>query len=252
MANAAILYNDKIAAAVLSGDATSATMPVTNMQDDQPGRAARFLAGSAWFLADFQTATAIGAVALAGTNLTATATMRCRMGSTSACSDWDSGTIDPKADVRFGLACYLFDAARTYRYLHVDVADAALSFIDIGLALAGPVFSPARNFSYGWGVETADLSIVQRSRRGQAHVAEGAAQRALALEFRSASEAEAYAEVREMQRIAGNRKNVFVCPRPGATYDANDRIVGLLSDNNSLVQPSFNIFRYRFRVEERL
>jgi hypothetical protein len=46
-------------------------------------------------------------------------------------------------------AVLLLPATVTARYLKIDFADSALLYLEAGLAWAGPLFQPSRNFNYG-------------------------------------------------------------------------------------------------------
>ena len=78
----AFLYDERVrdAEALTALTPTAAGMPAANLRDPQPRLRARFTSGAASVLVDFGAATAVEAVALISTNLTATATARWRLG----------------------------------------------------------------------------------------------------------------------------------------------------------------------------
>lgn len=253
MANAAIVYENLLPGATLSGAAVS-SLPVANLVDDQPSKVARWSGAAASFTADLLSAQEVGAVALAGTNLTSTATLRVRMGTDGVSWAFDTGIIDPQAKPELnGLAAYLFPGAgETYRYLRCDIADASLSYIDIGHAIAGPVFEPAINFEWDWLSSVTDLSATQGGDGGQLYVRRRPKLRGMALSFKALSKAEIMGDVRRMQRIAGTSKNVLVVAEPGDAYEAENRIVGLLQEQAGVQQPFFDIWTWNFRLVERV
>lgn len=254
MANAAILWRDWLGQAVLTSSGTESALPLANVQDDQPAKVARLTGNSVWLAADFGVARQVAGVALAGTNLTPTATLRVRLGNDGSTWSVDSGIVDPLADPELnGLGAHLLaSGGGAYRHLRLDIADAALAWIDLGCVLAGPVFRPTRNFSYGWQAGEEDLSAVAEGEGGQMYVAARPQRRRLALSFRAATEADVYDEVRAMMRHAGGRRNVYVEPRPGHAYAAQDRLFGLLRTVRLVEQPANRLYSHGFEIVERL
>jgi hypothetical protein len=103
-------------------------------------------------------------VALISTNLSATATARWRLGTLeSPSAAHDSGILPAHTgDEANGNVVLLRSGAATARYLLVDVADASLGVIDIGLLVAGPLWRLARGMAYG--VREGRLIFDQRDR----------------------------------------------------------------------------------------
>lgn len=257
MASAYILFDDRVAAAALSGAATLDGLPLANLQDPQPRKVARWSGTSGYVVADFGAAVPIGAAVIHGTNLSAAATRRVRLSSvdaTGAAGDvHDSGTAVAGASTVYnGSFAYTLTADASARYLRVDLADTSLAWIDAGLLLAGPVFRAARNFSYGAAIgyresgrnEASPVGVTFTTRRGRA--------RALSLRFDYATAAEAYAQLLELQRIAGVTQNVAIVPDPGGLYAAQRLLVGTLQDLTPISNSYFNIHSTTLSLVERI
>ena len=162
----AFLYDERVrdALALTALTATAAGMPVANLRDPQPRLRARFTGGAASTLVDFGTATPVEAVALISTNLSANATVRWRLGTLEVPNAaHDSGTVPAHTgDEANGNVVLLRSGAASARYLLVDVADASLSTIDIGILAPGPLWRLARGMAYG--VREGRLILDQRDR----------------------------------------------------------------------------------------
>lgn len=256
MGRATILYDDRIPAAALSGAATVGGLPLANLQDSQPRKVARWSGTSCHIVADLGAPSLVGLVALHGTNLTAAATRRVRLSSSDGTGEagdvHDSGAAAAGADPRYsGTAVYVLAANASARYLRIDLADASLSFIDVGLVLAGPAFRPARNYSFGaafgyveaGSADASPIGVMFANRRGR--------RRAVSLRFAFATEAEAMTDHMELSRIAGATENVVVVPDPGGAYRAQQALVGLVADTTEIRNDAFNVWSRTIQVIER-
>ena len=141
---------------------TAAGMPAANLRDPQPRLRARFTGGVASVLIDFGTATPVEAVALISTNLTANATVRWRLGTLEVPNAaHDSGILPAHTgDEANGNVILMRCRAATARYLLVDVADASMGTIDIGLLVAGPLRRVGRGMAYR-------VQLKQKAGRGE-------------------------------------------------------------------------------------
>lgn len=257
MANAYILFDDRVLAATLSGLAPVSTLPLANLQDPQPSKVTRWTATSAHVVVDFGVSTPIGAVVAAGSNLTSSATRRVRLSSTDATGAagdvHDSGTASAGASSSFrGAFAYTLSADLSARYLRLDVADATLTFIDLGLLLAGPAWRGARNFSYGAAIGYADFGVSETSPVGVTFTSQRARARSINMRFDFASELEAHTQLLELHRIAGITQNIAVIPDPAGSYRAQRLVVGTLEDLTPIINSQFNIWSTSLSVRERI
>lgn len=257
MGKASILYDDRVRSAILSGAAPAGGLPLAHLQDPQPRKVTRWIGTSGFVVADFGASVPVGLVALTGTNLTAAATRRVRLSSvdaTGAAGDvHDSGVAAAGADPRHnGAVFYPLAADLSARYLRVDLADASLSFLDVGLLLAGPAFRPARNMSFGWSVGWQEYGTNEPSPVGVRFTARRGRCRALALRFDFATESEAMGHHMEMARIAGATENVAVLPIADGAYLAQQAVVGLVQDVTEVQNRFFNIWSKTITIAERM
>jgi hypothetical protein len=257
MGRATILYDDKVAAATLSGTAPAGGLPLANLQDPQPTKVARWSATTAFVVADLGATFSIGLVALGGTNLSTSATRRVRLSTvdtTGAAGDaHDSGTAAAGADPRYnGTVLHVLSANVSARYVRVDVTDATLSFIDAGLFLAGPAFRPTRNYSFGATFGYQDAGGAEQSPVGKLFVNRRGRKRVATLRFAFASEAEAMVDHMELSRIAGATENVVIVPDPVGTYVAAQSLIGLVEDVTEIRNEAFNVWSRTITVVERV
>ena len=149
----AFLWDDKVAKASSLTAVTGtpvASMPLSNLLDPQPRLRARLLGNAAGILVDFGADTAVEAVALLSTTLPSDATIRWRVGPTTAVSAFDTGTLAAStSDAANGNVALLNSSAVTARYLQIDVASGSATVIDIGRLVAGPLWRVSRAMAYG-------------------------------------------------------------------------------------------------------
>ncbi|MBR0649499.1 hypothetical protein GXW78_07500 [Roseomonas terrae] len=168
----AFLYDDVTAraASVTAAAATVPTMPLSNLQDPQPRVRTRFMGSSAAILFDLGASRPLDCVAPLSGTLTASATIRVRLSTadiTGAAGDaWDSG-VGPAAtgdEANGNVVVVRAAGPATGRYLLVEVTDAALSEIDIGLVVAGALWRMTR--AQSWGYQEDRMILDRRDRNG--------------------------------------------------------------------------------------
>lgn len=258
MAKAVILYDDRIRGAVLSGAATAGGLPLANLQDPQPRKVARWIGTAGHVVADLGGATPVGLVAISGTNLTAAATVRVRLSTVDATGDagdaHDSGVIGAGADPAYNGAVfhYLGAADKIGRYLRVDFADSSLSWLDVGLLLAGPAFRPGRNYSFGYSLGFQDYGLNEKSPIGITFTSERGRCRSAALRFDFATSAEAMGAHMELSRLCGVTRNIAVVPNPDGPYLAAQSIIGTLDDVLPVSHSAFNVWSRTLSIVERV
>lgn len=168
--SAAFLHDDKVAA-VGADTATSTTatasMPLSNLIDPQPRLRARLPSNSVTIQVDFGASTTLGCVALISTNLTSTATVTVTQ---SNASDMSAPTYAPgsasanTSSQANGNVVLLHATAAAGRYLRLLVADAALTYIDIGRLVAGPLWT--LSYSWAYGIAEGRQMLDRRDRNG--------------------------------------------------------------------------------------
>lgn len=257
----AIGWQNAIAGATLSVSSEVESLPAANLVSQHRADRWRTVGASdAWLQADFGAPVTIGIVALFGSNLTATGQWRVRLGSSAGAGDvHDSGVIAAGVQAGYGQALYLPDPAITgvlsARHLRIDLSDAAVSidgYHEAGFAWAGPLWSPARNYSYGWAGGWRDPSVITKSRGGQAWVDELPKFRTINLRFDWLTESEASDGFLELQRLAGVTKNIVAVPKPDGAQRARQTVHGLMQSLSEPIETKHDLFSSWLPVEERL
>ena len=259
----AFLYDERVrdAVALTALTSTAAGMAVGNLRDPQPRLRARFTGGAASVLVDFGTATPVEAVALISTNLSATATARWRLGTLEVPNAAHDSGIQPAhtGDEANGNVVLLRSGAASARYLLVDVADASLATIDIGLLVAGPVWRLARGMAYG--VREGRLILDQRDRNpltGAEFVVPALANpRFAAFTLPALSRAEATDAHRDLVRRLGAARDALWIPETGDTRAETNRraiwgAVNQPGEEAAAARGSFPLLNRAFRIVERL
>lgn len=164
-------------ATLTSSTAWVTTLPLTNLQDRRLSVRARTNAvTSAAIDINLGAAQSVWGVALAGHNLSQTATIRVRGSTVSnfATTAYDSGTItawpgitdQAEADGFVGFSPVFTGAELAEcRYWRIDVADVLNldGYLEIGRIFIGAGWKPARPQSYGWSLTYEDVTVVESS-----------------------------------------------------------------------------------------
>jgi hypothetical protein len=155
----AFLWDDKAAGATLSMSygTVATSMPLTNLADPQPRLRARVTGlesnSSCGIWLDFGAPTAIDAVAVISTTLSADASIRILINDNSTGSFpfiYNSGQVAAGiTDECGGNVIFVLPSTQTQRYLRVDLWQTGTQIIDIGRIVAGPLLRPARTHAYG-------------------------------------------------------------------------------------------------------
>lgn len=151
----AFMWDNKVTSSVTITapvGAVAASMPLSNITDDQPRLRTRFTADTVAILIDFGAAVAIQCVGLVSTTLDASATIRLRLGADSgfASPDYDSGTIGAATSAALmGNVVLLTGASISAQFLRLDIVQSGAAQIDIGRIVAGPLWTHSRSYGYG-------------------------------------------------------------------------------------------------------
>lgn len=155
MAGAFLYDNLLLSAASLVGPAAIPSAPVANLLNPQPRVRMRSIGTNAAVLVDFGGPRPVDCVALVGTTVTTGAIVRVRLSSadiTGAAGDvWDSGLLAASTGDEAGGNVVVVRSAGPVsgRYLLVELADGALTVVDVGVVAAGSLWRLTRAQSYG-------------------------------------------------------------------------------------------------------
>lgn len=259
-------------AATLTASSAPATLPVSNLQGEQPGVVWRALDPAAsWVEVDLGAASAINLVALLHHNLGSAATWRIRAAATqgdlTAAPGYDSTAITawPTAGLEdwgtVNSVLWLAAAPQSFRWWRIDLADAAnpAGFLEAGRLYIADAWQPSRNLEYGWSTAWQDPSEFALALGGQEYAVERRRRRLIQFtipivaESQAAAEAEAYGKAFELQRLRGLSGDVLAIRDPdNAAQLQRQTIYGRMAELRPIVNTAFNIFTTRFAFREML
>ena len=212
-------------ATITSTTAWVSTLPLTNLQDRRLSKRARTDAStSAVLTLDLGAAKSIWGVALAGHNLSVTATIRVR-GSTAssfATTEYDSGIVTAwpgitdhaEADGFVGFSPIMTGAElANCRYWRIDVADVMNldGFLEFGRVFIGAGWKPERPPSFGWSLSYEDATVIESSLGGVEYFDERPQVRVLTtgLDYLTPAEFQGQAMAMLRQGVAGELMMIF-------------------------------------------
>lgn len=167
----------------------------------------------------------------------------------------DTGAVASGVVAGYGYHLYVPSAPISARYWEWTVSAPSLASrgaVDTGVAWAGPLWQPARNFGYGWSRNWGDGSRVDVTpKAGAEYIDAGPRQRVVDLNFGFLTDDESD-EIEEMLRLAGLAQPVLLLPDPTSPKLARRALYGRLASLDGLAQPHFNLFAAPVRLRETL
>jgi len=253
-----IAWDNKADAASLTTDSEQASLPASNVQQAHLSRKWQTAAGvkSAYIVFDLGSSLACGLLAVLGSNLAPAATLRLRGSVTDPTGAgslaYDSGTIAAGAVSGYGAAYHAFTGVAS-RYWRLDLADASVpDNLQAGRVFLGPKWTPAIGMAIGGSVTPVDPSRRGKSYGGQAYANELPQFRVMEFTLDFQAEAEIFANAFAMARANGIVRDVLAIPDIGGTYLSQQAVYGLLEASEPIVNDKLNLYRQKFRIEERL
>lgn len=261
IANSAI-----IDAATVTASGAAASLPVTNLQNEQPEKIYRSDDTAPYIEIDLGSAQAINLISVLYHTLTSAGTWHIRaattQGNLTASPGYDSGVVDiwdagwpTDQSPLHGLKW--LTSSQTYRWWRIDFSDAgnADGYIDIGRLYIDNAWQlpDGQNISYGWQVEFIDPSTHARSKGARLYTEAQTAWRALKCSMDFLDEDEMYDNLYELQRRRGRSKDALVIRDPAATtHLIRQMIYGKFTQLSPIINDRRNIFRSRVHIEEML
>jgi len=253
-----LAWVNQIDGATLSAGSQIGTLPATNVQHPHLSKKWHTAAGvdTSHVLADLLAEKAIDVLAVLGTNLTSSATMRLRADNADATAQtgaiYDSGNIAAGVVDNYPAFYHLLPVQKTARYWRLDIADAVVpDNLQIGRIFLGPAWACDRE--YGWGITWQDASVIARSRGGQKWIDEGARARLLQFSLNYQSKADMMDNVFESARRNGLTKELLALLTDGDAYTSRQSVFGLMTlVGEPIIQENARIFRARYQIEESL
>jgi hypothetical protein len=233
MAKSAFGFQNLVQGLTPTGTSSSAeaTLPWSNLNDEQPRYRARVAATSAILVWDLGSAQSADFAALLSTTLPASATARLRASTADATvpssllhdSGVQSNVTHPDYNGQV-VACFASVSARYWRW---DLTGA--NPIDIGRATLGLLFRPGRNYQYGAQEGLIDLSIRDENPdTGSEHTLAGPKKRTKLITFNGFTKSEARDTLASMDRLIGASGDLLFVDDPDAAWldRARDSIWG--------------------------
>jgi hypothetical protein len=251
-----IAWQNLADAASVSTDSEVATLPASNVQQAHVSRQWQTDGdNAAYLLLDLGSSLSCALLALLGTNLTSSATIRIRGSVTDATATgslaYDSGTVAAGAKAGYG-AVYKDFASVASRYWRIDLSDATLDELAVGRLFLGPSWEPSINMQMGWSSRVADPSRRSKSSGGQSYADVRPKARVLEFVLDCMTEAEMYGNAFALAYAQGITGDVLAIPDIDGSYLSEQAVFGLLSANEPIVEPRLGLYSQKFSIEERL
>lgn len=264
----------------LTVDDEVATLPATNLQDQQIVKIWRNSQTSAQIDVDFGQQRIIDFMALIRHNISQTGTIRWRLSTVSNFSTtvYDSGAIDawpvveefgtlpwgvfvwggrlnPEIAAEYTISSFdVLTTAVQARYLRIDISDAsnADGYLQAGRLIAGPSYRPSVNYANGVQFEFVDESRVTKSRGGQTFVDEVERYRVMRFELINLPENEIFGNVfNSIDRLRGISKDILVIPQPAKSSTwITQNIYGRIRQTQPITNSALTYYGRMIEVEE--
>jgi len=207
-------------------------------------------------VADLGASSTVDCVAAIGANLTASATLRVRASDTDSTgadgAKYDSGALNSVISDSYKNFYHSLSSTITARYWRVDFNDSTLNNIRVGRLFIGPAWTPTKEMLFGWALTWADNSRRTKSRGGQSYIDLGPRFRILDFTLSFMGQSEMYNNAFELARRNGTNEDVLVIPDEDSSFLSEFSVFGLVSGALPLTHANFNVYRQRYRIEERL
>lgn len=254
-----IAWTNRADAAAVSADSEIATLPASNVQQPHVAQKWYTAAGvtAAYVIFDLGAALACDLVALLGTNLTPTGTVRVRASDADPTVVGtllrDTGVLTGAAKARYGAIYKAFTSA-TARYWRIDFSDPAVAEgnLRIGRVFLGPSWTPSVPQLFDWAPVIVDASPGEESWGGQEWDDERPQRRGLMFMLSWMNEAEMYGNAFAMARENGRVRDVLAIPDINGAYLSEQAVFGKLQTGEPLFHSHSQIYRQKFTIRERL
>ncbi|MBC9177846.1 hypothetical protein [Pseudoroseomonas ludipueritiae] len=285
MANISLLWRKATDAGTVSGGAWRPTLPLQNLQTQDPQQVARSTStaeASTWLRVDCGTGAPVpvSQFVLLNHNLTTAGRVRFVLSNAADGSAplYDSGWLpawEPTVvwgslpwgafpwngvDTRaYPAGAALMHQVRTgtpyvARYVLVYLSDPSnpAGYLQAGRLMAGWSWSPAINAAWGASLRWVDPSAVKRTRGGRRIVSRQPKYRSFEMEFAALSEGEALGTAEAISRELGKDGDFFLCmdPKDSATNRFRRSIYANLTDTTPIVAAAMDCWTWRLSAEE--
>lgn len=257
MSNAVLASPELSDAGTITGPASVGDLTISNLQKRSLFQSYRTETLNGVIDVDLGSAQTIDTIALIAHNSTASGTVIISAGSTSAASDFTTGSLNLVTGADQGLPGNLFfeklTTAQTYRFWKIDYNDTGNpdAYFQIGRLYLSNAFQPDVNLAYGYSQSFKDLSRVRRTRSGEAVPLIRDPYRKVEFTLDFGSQDEMYNSLFEFDRLRGKSKDVLFVKDPAeTTHFQRQYVYGLFTDLQPIIHSNFSRFRKRFIIEE--
>ena len=212
---------------------------------------------SANFTLDAGASVAWDVVGLFGTNFDpgAGTTLQISLGTTLGASDvYASGSIAANVVAGYRQSITVLPQTYTARYLKVAITDSGNSdgFLTVGMAYAGPLWTPSRNFSYGQANGWQDDTTFQTSKGGQQYPIIQQPYRHQTFKLENLNTTELWAQAAEIDRLAGVTGNILFIPDPAGSHINQEALFGRIVKSEQPVRSFYGLYSKSYDMRERL
>lgn len=254
-----IAWLNKADAALVTTDSEIATLPASNVKNEHVAKKWHTAATvtAAYLIFDMGSSVACDVVALLGTNLTPTGTIRVRASDADPTVVGtllrDTGVLTGSAKAGYGAIYKAFTSA-TARYWRIDLSDPAVAEgnLRVGRVFLGPSWTPTVRQLFNWSVVSLDESSHDASYAGQEYADEKPQRRELNFVLDYLNEAELYGNAFALARANGVVRDVLAIPDIAGSYLSEQAVFGKLAAAEPIFHRLPQIYRQKFTVRERL
>lgn len=213
-------------------------------------------ADGAYIMVDMGSAATFQAFGIFRTNLSLTATVRYKLGTTALAGDvMDTGPLDGVLS-RINQHVYVHSEELSARYLTIEIEDFGNpdNQIYVGLAFGGPLFQPNFNFDYTSASGREHRLERAESAGGQSYSRAYWQRRLWSLSWGSILQDEMYESLEELDFYARTGRNVLFVPEPNSSIRYRNAIFGEMSDMTpfTFAQAGLDIRAWKAAIKERL
>lgn len=249
--NAAVVFRNLADDALATASTSLLLTPPARVQNVHVGVRWRSQTDNDYLLLDFGESVEADTFSIHGLSATQVQLRLSTTDETGVAGDaYNSGSTAVDSDYR--QAIWLRPAPITFRYMRIDLQNAADDFVEAGRVVAGERSSYSYNYDYGWSITTVDPSVRRQTLGGQTRIEQRPIFRMADLNFGWVSTDDRYGFVEQMERVAALRNDVLMLLDPSSGNLARDAIWGLVEDSTPIIQPFIDIFSKSYRIRERL
>jgi hypothetical protein len=238
-------------AIITTGAAAVGSLPASNLKTDDIHEVWRSTSSSGdALIVDLGAQRTIGVVALINTNVGQNDTIHVEISTSDPTGQdgdaYDSGVITADVNPAFARFVHFVEPVVTGRYLRIGAAMTSLA-MEAGRLVVAPTWAPSRDMRSGFEPLWRDFSVRTRSLGGNEFVDVRPRQRGYRFTILGLTEAEAQAEIDDLNRLRGVGRDILICRDKDSDDLGRDTIWGLLEQ--TVAQRKLEPGHYEIQVE---